>query len=129
MRARSSFSYAVLRVVPRVEREEFVNAGVVLHCPERRFLGARIELDEERLLRMAPGFDVAGARRHLEVIQELCAGRSSAGPLAALPVSERFHWVVAPRSTIVQTSAVHAGLTEDPEATLQHLLVTMVRLP
>jgi hypothetical protein len=126
--ARTSFSYAVIRVVPRVERQEFVNAGVVLHCPERRYLGADMALDEARLLAAFPGVDLEAVNSHLRVICQLCAGDPAAGPLAALPASERFHWVVAPRSTIVQPSEVHAGLTDDPAAALAHLVDSMVRV-
>ena len=129
MHARVSYSYAVIRVVPRVEREEFVNAGVVLHCPARRYLGARVVLDRQRLLLLFPEVDLDTVERHLRLFDPLCAGDAAAGPLAQLSVSERFHWAVAPRSTIVQISPVHAGLTDDPAAELEHLVDVLVRPP
>jgi hypothetical protein len=129
MPARVSYSYAVIRVVPRVEREEFLNAGVVLHCPARRYLGARVALDEQRLLQLFPEVDLDTVERHLRLFDSLCAGEAAAGPLAKLSASERFHWAVAPRSTIVQISPVHAGLTHDPAAELEHLVDVLVRAP
>ncbi len=126
---RVAFSYAVVRVVPRVDREEFVNVGVVLHCPQRNFLGARMRLDRDRLLGLHPGTDLEAVERHLVIIEQICAGAAAAGPVAALPTSERFHWVAAPRSTVVQISAVHAGLTEDPAASLIQLCRSMVEPP
>jgi hypothetical protein len=124
----AAYSYAIVRVVPRVERGEFVNAGVVLHCPERGFLAARAALDRERVLLLHPEADLVAIESHLQALQALCAGdKAGAGPLAALPLSERFHWAVAPRSTIIQTSPVHGGVTEDPAAALEHLLQTVVR--
>jgi hypothetical protein len=129
MPAPASFSYAVIRVVPRVDREEFVNAGVVLHCPERAYLGAQVALDPARLLQLAPDVDLDAVQRHLDLFAPLCAGDPAAGPLAKLSLSERFHWVVAPRSTIVQISAVHTGITQDPGAQLGHLLEILVRTP
>jgi hypothetical protein len=129
MPARVSFSYAVIRVVPRVDRQEIVNVGVVLHCPQRAFLDAGVAVDDARLRAAFPGIDLDAVANHLRVICQMCAGDPAAGPLAALPLSERFHWVVAPRSTIVQPSVVHAGLTDDPRATLEHLVDSMVRLP
>ena len=129
MPAPASFSYAVIRVVPRVERGEFINAGVVLHCPGRGFLGAQVALDVDRLLQLYPHVDVAAVQRHLDLFVPLCAGDAAAGPLAQLSLSERFHWVVAPRSTIVQISPVHTGLTDDPPAQLAHLVDELVRPP
>lgn len=129
MPAPSAFDYAVIRVIPRVEREEFVNVGVILHCYARDFLGARIELDERRLLALAPDADLPLIRRHLAVIPRICAGGSEAGPIGQLPQRERFHWLVAPRSTILQTSAAHSGLCENPEAALERLLERVVRFP
>jgi hypothetical protein len=129
MPARSSFDYALVRVVPRVEREEFLNAGAIVFCRTRAFLDARIELDTARLLAFAPWVDLVELRAHLEVIPLVCGGAPEAGPIAALSQAERFHWLVAPRSTIVQPSPVHTGLTNDPAAALEHLMATMVRLP
>jgi len=127
--ALSAYDYAVVRVVPRVERAEFVNAGVILSCPARDFLAARIALDEARLLALDPTVDLDAVRAHLASIPVICAGGAAAGPIGALTPRERFHWLVAPRSTIIQTSAVHTGRCADPQATLEHLLDTMVRPP
>jgi len=129
MPAPSSFDYAIIRVVPRVERGEFVNAGVVLFCRVRRFLSARIALDIPRLLALAPGIDCDEVRRHLDAVALICAGDPAGGAIALLPQSERFHWLVAPRSSMIQTSPVHAGVTDDPAAMLDHLLATMVQRP
>ena len=117
------FDYAVIRVVPRVERGEFVNVGVILFCKTLRFLDARVELDASRLLALAPGADVERIRAHLDAIARICNG---AGPIGRLSQSERFHWVTAPRSTIIQTSPVHCGLCDDPAASLDRLLDTLV---
>ena len=124
-----AFEYALLRVVPRVERGECINVGVVLYCRTRGFLEARIELDEARLRALAPDLDLEAVRRHLELIPLVCAGDPAAGAVARLPQAERFGWLVAPVSTVVQPSAVHTGLCADPEEELDHLLATMVRLP
>lgn len=129
MPALSSFDYAVVRVVPLVEREEFINAGVILFCRTWPFLGARIALDRTRLATLAPWLDLADVEEQLGLIPLICEGDPAAGPIAALPIWERFHWLVAPRSTVIQTSPVHAGLCEDPEAELAHLVDTVVRLP
>jgi hypothetical protein len=125
--ALSSYDYAVIRVVPRVEREEFVNAGVILFCRTRRFLGARIALDTARLLTLDPDVDLPEVERHLAVISRICAGGRDAGPIGQLSLAERWHWLVAPRSTIVQTGPAHSGLCSDPLATLDHLVEMMVR--
>ena len=115
------FQYATLRVVPDVERGERLNAGVVLLCRPARFLDARIELDEELLSRLAPMLDVGPIRALLALVPRLCAGDPTAGPIAGLELAERFHWIVAPSSTVVQPSAVHTGVTSDPAATLESL--------
>jgi hypothetical protein len=125
--AHSSFDYAVVRVVPRVERGEFINAGVILYCLTSRFLAAKVELDERRLLALAPEVDVELVRGHLEAIPRICAGGRTAGPIGQLPQKERWHWLVAPRSTIIQTAPVHSGLCEDPGRALEHLMTQMVR--
>ena len=122
MRARSSYDYAIVRVVPRVERGEFVNVGVILFCRTRRFLGARIGLDVARIAALAPQIDIDELNRHLAIIPLVCAGGADAGPIGALPLAERFHWLVAPRSAMIQTSPVHSGLCDTPEAALDELL-------
>jgi hypothetical protein len=125
--AQSSFDYAILRVVPRVEREEFVNAGVILFCLERDYLAARVALDEERVRALFPAADLAAIREHLQAVPRICAGGEGSGPIGELSRRERFHWLVAPRSTVIQVSPVHAGLCEDPERALERLLDRMVR--
>ena len=129
MPARSSFDYAIVRVVPRVEREELVNAGVILFCLERDFLAARVEVNEPRLRALWPEIDVELVRQHLEAIPRICAGGPDAGPIGRLSLRERFHWLVAPRSTIIQVSPVHAGLCESPERALDELFRQMVLVP
>ena len=125
----SPFEYALLRVVPRVERGEFVNAGVVLYCQEKRFLEAAIDLDPERLRALDPRLDPETVRAHLEAARRVCAGGPGAGPIGLLPPVQRFVWLVAPRSTVVQPGPVHTGLVEDPGEALDHLLEAMVRTP
>ncbi len=120
------FQYTILRVVPHVERGEQLNAGVVLYCPQRRYLAARVELDEVRLAALAPDCEPEGVRPHLESLAAVAAGDESAGPLARMSASERFGWLAAPSSTVVQPSPVHTGLTDDPDATLQRLFETLV---
>ena len=129
MPAHNSFDYAIIRVVPRVDREEFINAGVILYCLTRRYLEARVELDERRLLALAPDADVELLRGHLESIPRLCAGGKAAGPIGQLPQKERFHWLVAPRSTMLQTGPVHSGLCEEPAKAIEHLMQRLVRPP
>ena len=124
-----SFDYAVVRVVPRVEREEFVNAGVIVHCYALDFLAAHIELDEARLLALAPDADLPLVRRHLAAIPQVCAGGPEAGPIGTLSQRERFNWLVAPRSTMLQTSPPHSGMCADPARALQRLLERTVRAP
>jgi len=126
---RCTYDYAIVRVVPRVERGEFVNAGVILSSAERGYLAARIELDEARLHALAPQPDLAAIRDALAAIPRICAGGAEAGALGQLSLRERFHWLVAPRSSAIQTSAVHSGRCDDLEATLEKLLATMVRAP
>jgi hypothetical protein len=120
------FSYAIIRVVPRVERGERLNAGVVLHGRQHRFLAARVGLDEARLRAIAPDLDPASIRAHLEAIERIAAGDPSAGPIATLDPSERFGWIVAPSSTMIQPSPVHTGLTDDPAAMLERLYSELV---
>jgi hypothetical protein len=123
------YDYAVFRVVPRVEREEFVNVGVIVSCPGKDFLEARIEMDEQRLKALDSAVEVESIRAHLATIPAICAGGEQAGPIGQLSQRERFHWLVAPRSTIIQVSAVHTGSCKDPGEVLEHLLDTMVRPP
>lgn len=123
---RSAFQYAIVRVLPRVERGECLNVGVILLCRERRYLGARMALDERRLAGFAPDLDAASLRPHLDAIVRVAAGEPSAGPIARLGQAERFHWLVAPASTIIQPSEVHTGLCEDPATELDHLVATLV---
>ena len=125
----SLFEYATLRVVPRVERGEFINAGVVLYCPETRFLDARVCLDPERLRALDPALDPGVVQAHLEAVRRVCAGGPEAGAVGLLPPGQRFGWLVAPRSTVVQPSPVHTGFSDDPEAALEHLLRVMVYPP
>jgi hypothetical protein len=127
--APSSFEHAVFRVVPRVEREEFVNAGVIVYCRERDFLAARVEADDRRLRALWPAADLALICRHLAAIPEICAGSPGAGPIAKLSQRERFQWLTAPRSTIIQVSPVHAGLCDDPRRVLDELYREQVELP
>ena len=123
------FVYAVLRVVPRVERGEFINAGVVLYCQAERFLGARVHLDPARLEALDPGADLEAVRAHLDAVRSVCAGGPEAGAVGRLPLAERFGWLVAPRSTVVQPSPAHTGFADDPEEAIEHLLQVMVRAP
>ena len=132
MPARSPFEYATIRVMPRVERGEFVNAGVVLFCRPRRFLAARTALNARHvtaLTALAPDLDLEAVRRRLDHIHLVCAGSPEAGAIGRLPQFERFGWLVAPLSTVVQASPVHAGLCTDPADRLAWLFDTMVRLP
>jgi hypothetical protein len=124
---RSCFDYAIVRVVPRVERGEFVNAGVILFASTAAYLQSRIALDEKKLLALAPDIDVALVQSYLDVIPRVCAGGSDAGPIGALPQRARFHWLVAPRSTIIQTSPMHTGMDDDLDAALQRLFDKFVR--
>jgi len=121
----SSFDYAIVRVVPSVEREEFINVGVILFCRTRHFLEAQIELDVDRLKALAPYCNAAKTQKHLNLIPRICAGNNS--PIGRLSQAERFHWLVSPRSTVIQVSPVHSGLCTNPAATLEHLMNRMVR--
>jgi hypothetical protein len=120
------FSYALLRIVPRIERGERLNAGVVVFCREYDYLAVRAEVDQARLGALAPGLDPAPLRAHLEALGRVAAGERGAGALATLSASERFGWLVAPSSTMIQPSEVHTGLTANPQATLDHLFETLV---
>ena len=123
---RCTYDYAVIRVVPRVEREEFVNVGVIVSCPAKEYLAARIEVDESRLTALDPNIDLDAVRTHLATIPAICAGGESAGPIGKLTSKERFRWLVAPRSTVIQTSPAHTGYLDDPEQALDRLMKSMV---
>ncbi len=129
MPALSTYDYAVVRVVPHVDRGEFVNAGVIVSCTATRFLAARIELDEARLLALAPDLDLTSIRRALAAVPTICAGGAAAGAFAELSPRQRFDWLVAPRSASIQTSPVHSGRCTDPQDALEHLMARMVRTP
>jgi Protein of unknown function (DUF3037) len=122
----SAFSYLILRVVPSLERGECVNVGVVLFCRQKGFLGVRVAIDPARLRALAPDVPVADVEEHLAALVRVAEGAAGAGPIAALPQSERFGWLAAPSSTIVQPSAVHTGLADDPAATLDGLFARLV---
>ena len=122
-----TYDYAIVRVVPRVERGEFVNAGIILSCDIERILLARIELDEAALLALYAGVDLELVRGALASIPAICAGGTDAGPIAKLSARERFHWLVSPKSTIVQTSPVHSGQCSDLQTALEHLMNRMIR--
>jgi hypothetical protein len=129
MRPADTYDYAVIRVVPRVEREEFVNVGILLSCEADGYLEARIELDEARLVALDPTLDLESLRRHLDTIPAICRGGPGTGPIGLLPQRARFHWLTAKRSSIIQTSPVHMGKCADMAATMDHLLERMVRRP
>ena len=129
MSGEHAYDYALIRVVPRVERGETINVGVVLSCPGVDFLDAAIELDEARLRALDETLDMAAIRAHLAAFPVICRGGADAGPIGSLPQRSRFHWLVSPRSTIIQMSPVHTGRTPDPAAALQRLIDTMVRRP
>ena len=127
MREKDLFEYAVIRVMPRVEREEFLNVGVILYCPAQNFLQAAFELNEGRLRTFAPELPVSEIEEHLLALERICAGGAEAGTIGKLPPGERFRWLTAPRSTVVQTSPVHTGLCSDAGETLAGLLAKLVR--
>ena len=129
MHALDHYDYAVIRVVPRVEREEFINVGVILSCEASRYLEARIELDEARLRALAPDLDIESVNRHLQAVTAICRGGPGTGPIGLLPPRARFHWLTAKRSSILQTSPVHTGKCGDMDAIMEHLLQRMVRKP
>ncbi len=122
-----AYDYSVIRVVPDVARGEFLNAGVVLFAKTHHALLSRISLDEGRLRTLAPGAEVSVIRSHLESIERICAGGEEAGPHAHLSASERFHWLTAPRSTVIQLSPVHSGICDDPEAEADRLFERLVK--
>ena len=121
------YSYAAIRVVPRVDRGEFINVGVVLFARTLHFLEARIEVDPERLRLLAPDLHLEDVKQHLDVFRRIASGEPGAGPIAALSQSERFHWLTSPRSTVIQTSEVHVGRCDDPHLALEDLMTKLVR--
>lgn len=123
---RQPFEYTIIRVVPRVERGEAFNAGIVLHSRAGRFLGARTQLDRALLVAMSPDCDAEAISDHLAAVERIAAGDHRAGPIAALSAPERWHWLASPSSTVIQPSEIHTGLTADPAATLEHLFRTLV---
>lgn len=129
MPERLAFDYLLVQVVPRVDRDERLNVGVILFCPAADYLGCRLELDPTRARALAPDLDIAGVARQLDAIRAICAGAPDAGPIAALSPSERFHWLAAPRSTIVQPSAAHVGVCADPAAALDRVFAAAVAAP
>ncbi len=129
MPALHSYDYGIVRLVPRVERAEFINVGALVLCRARRFLAARIALDPARLAALWPSLELEEVQTHLELFPRICAGGAKAGPIGQLSQTERFHWLVAPRSTIIQVSPPHSGLCADPQVALDNLIETFVKLP
>lgn len=123
----TSYDYAIIRLVPRVEREEFINVGVILFCRTRRFLDARLEVDSKRLSAFAPHLDSGEIEQHLALIPLICQGKAKQDTIAQWSLAQRFHWLTAPRSAIIQTSPVHSGICHEPAAALEQLLDKMVR--
>ncbi len=119
-----SYDYAVIRIVPDVSRQEFINAGVILFCRTRRFLAAQIHVDMHRLAALAPEIDLVAVRHQLDLIPAICAGE---GPVGQLGQAEAFHWIVAPHSTVIQCSPVHSGITSDPAGEIVRLMASLVR--
>jgi hypothetical protein len=122
-----TYDYAIVRVVPRVERGERINIGVILSCVDDDFLDGRFEVDETRLRALDPSIDVDAVRAAIAGMTAVCAGGTAAGPLGTLSARERFRWLVSPRSTVIQPSRIHTGRARDPIAALDHLFATMVR--
>jgi hypothetical protein len=121
------FEYAVIRVVPHVEREEFINVGIVLFCAHEKFLQTKFELNEERLKLLCDKLDIEELKDHITSFKRICAGGKDAGEIGKLPIAERFRWLTATRSTVLQTSKVHPGLCIDPGEMLTHLYIQLVR--
>ena len=126
MQDQNIYEYAVIRIVPRVEKEEFMNVGIILSCPEKEFLAARIKLDEERLKAFDPSLDIETVKSYLLSIPEICLGGSGSGGIGKLTKRERFRWLTSPKSTIIQTSPVHSGYCKDPEKEIEQLLDKIV---
>ena len=126
MQEKHLFEYAVIRIVPRVEREEFLNVGVVLYCADQKFLQTMFELNEPRIIAFSPHLNIAQIEAHLCAFRQICLGDSNAGPISKLPVAERFRWLTATRSTVLQTSEVHPGLCTDAQEMLEKLYTRLV---
>lgn len=126
MQEKHLYDYAVIRVLPRVERDEFINVGVILYCRSLNFLRATCSVNEDRLAAFAGNADLAEIREHLGSLCRVCSGSEDSGPIGKMSLGERFRWLTAPRSTVVQTSPVHTGFTTDPAATLERLLAQLV---
>ena len=126
MQEKYLFEYAVLRVVPKVEREEFLNVGVVLYCPQQKFLSVRFHLDSERIKAFSCDLDIPEIGQYLSAFEKICAGVKDSGPIGKLPAAERFRWLTATRSTVVQTSKTHTGLSENVTATIEKLYAQLV---
>ena len=126
MPEQSSYDYAIIRVMPHIERGECMNVGVILFCRTQSFLGALTHLDEQRLLALAPDLDLEMVQRQLDMLVQTCKGASETGKIGQMSLSERFHWLVSPRSTIIQTSPVHCGISTDPQMALMHLFQKLV---
>jgi Protein of unknown function (DUF3037) len=122
-----SFEYATIRLVPRVEREEFINAGVIVFCMAQKMLLSKILVEETKVNTLWPEIDLRAVRQHLEAIPRICSGDPDAGPIALLPARERFHWLVSPRSTVIQVSPVHSGLCVSPQEALNKIFERFVR--
>jgi hypothetical protein len=127
MQGNHLYEYAIIRVVPRVEREEFVNIGVILYCPSEGFLQTKFELNEPRLLAFSPSLDLEDLTQYLDALERICKGRSKGGTIGSLPLSSRFRWLTATRSTVIQSSKVHSGFCKDPSETLMKLFDQQVR--
>lgn len=127
MQEKNLYEYAVIRVLPRVEREEFINVGVIVYCQSLEYLRAECSIDKERLAAFARGSDLSEVKEHLGSVCRICSGNDDSGPIGKMSLGERFRWLTAPRSTVVQTSAVHTGFTNDPDKTLKKLLVQLVQ--
>jgi hypothetical protein len=126
MQGKHLFEYAVIRVMPRVEREEFLNVGVVLYCRDQKFLQMKYKIDDQRLGVLCDGLDCDEVKEHLQSFERICKGDKAGGPIALLDLASRFRWLTATRSTVVQTSKVHPGLCEDAKQELEKLFSTMV---
>ena len=126
MHGKNLFEYAVIRIVPRVEREEFINAGVIVYCHGQKFLQARYLLDEARVKAFAPELDLDAVKANLCAFEQICLGNKAGGPIGELDIASRFRWLTATRSTVLQTSKVHPGFCEDAATTLEKLFIELV---